>query len=302
MLSVCSAIEPLRMANILAKKELYTWSFLGDKLQAPCSTIGIPLQVDDVLPTINRDDIVFVCAGENVMSGTTKPLLNWVRKCARLGADLGGLCTGAYVLAKAGLLKDKHATVHWNNQSSLEEMFPETMVMRTPIQIDGRRMTTSGGVSSIDLMLELIRKHHSERLSNQVAEQLMYTKIRMVQETTVISAADRKPTLHPRVRRVIRLMEDNLDQPLSGAKLADCANVSSRQLERLFRKYFDQSPARYYKDLRLQRALDLLLRTELSLIDISITCGFGSASSFSKNFQKKYSISPSQMRLKHLAY
>jgi transcriptional regulator GlxA family with amidase domain len=302
MLSLCSAIEPLRMANEIAQQQLYSWRFLGDGASALESSIGIPLAVDDDLPAVVRNDIVFVCAGVNVQLGTTKRLLNWIRKCARTGASIGGLCTGAYVLAKAGLLKGKRATIHWNVQHSLDEMFPETLLTQTPIQIDGNRMTTAGGVASIDLMLELIERHHEARLSNRVAEQLMYSNIQIVQKTTSITAADRKRTISPKLKRVIRVMEENLERPLKGARLAYHVNLSTRQLERLFHKFFNQSPIRYYNGLRLQRAYDLLLHTDMTLIDIAFACGFGSASSFSKNFQKKFGVSPHQTRQKHLRY
>lgn len=302
MLSLCSAVEPLRMANEIAQQQLYSWQFLGEGAPTLQSSVGISLAVDDDLPAVVRNDIVFVCAGVNMQSGTTKRVLNWLRKCARQGASMGGLCTGAYVLAKAGLLKGKRATIHWNVQNSLDGMFPDTLLTRTPVQIDGNCMTTAGGVASIDLMLELIERHHEARLSNRVAEQLMYSNIQIVQKTTSITAADRKRTINPKLKRVIQVMEENLESPLSGVRLADHANLSTRQLERMFRKFFDQSPVRYYNGLRLQRANDLLIHTDMTLIDIAFACGFGSESSFSKNFQKKFGVSPHQTRQNHLRY
>ncbi|MDC0739292.1 helix-turn-helix domain-containing protein, partial [Cognatishimia sp. SS12] len=106
----------------------------------------------------------------------------------------------------------------------------------------------------------------------------------------------RKRLLHPKLQPVVRAMEDNLEVPLTISELAALVHVSVRQLERLFRRYLSQSPGRFYADMRLKRAHDLLHRTNMPLIDIAMACGFSSPSHFAKRYRLLYGVSPSQLR------
>ncbi len=228
-------------------------------------------------------------------------MLNWLRREARRGAVIGGLCTAGYTLAKAGLLDGKKATIHWENQDSFIEEFEEVELTKSVFVMDGNRMTTAGGTSSIDLMLKIIADDHGEDLANAVADQLIYSSIRTDQDTQRLSVPTRIGVRHPKLSQVIQMMESHIEEPISPSILARDVGMSTRQLERLFRRYLNRSPKRYYMELRLQKARNLLMQTDMSVINVALACGFASPSHFSKCYRAHYDTTPYRERGSHAA-
>jgi transcriptional regulator GlxA family with amidase domain len=226
-------------------------------------------------------------------------VLNWLRREARRGVTVGGLCTAAYSLAKAGLLDGKKATIHWENQDSFLEEFEEVKLTKSVFVIDGNRISTAGGTASIDLMLKLIAGDHGEDVANAVADQLIYSSIRTDQDTQRLSIPTRIGVRHPKLSQVIQMMEQNIEDPISPADLAEDVGMSTRQLERLFRRYLNRSPKRYYMELRLQKARNLLMQTDMSVINVALACGFASPSHFSKCYRAHYKTTPYRERGSH---
>lgn len=296
MLSFSCAIEPLRLANYVAGKPLYTWLLAGENgREATCSN-GATFKLDIGLDEIERDDVILVCGGIEVQKATTKPVLNWLRREARRGNVIGGMCTGAYALAKAGLLDGKKATIHWENQDGFLEEFEEVKLTKSVFVMDGNRLTTAGGTSSIDLILKIIAADHGSDIANNVADLLIYSTIRTDQDTQRLSIPTRIGIRHPKLSQVIQMMEGNIEDPLSPADLADQVGMSTRQLERLFRRYLNRSPKRYYMELRLQKARNLLMQTDMSVINVALACGFTSPSHFSKCYRSHYNTTPYRER------
>ncbi len=299
LLSFASALDALRIANRMANRELYTWKFIGDGGQEVGCSAGTVFKLDDDLVELHRDDIAILCGGMNIQSATTKRLLNWIRREARRGLTMGGLCTAAYPLAKAGLLDGKRATIHWENQDSFSEEFLEVNLTKSVFVVDGNRLSTAGGTSSIDLMLKIIADDHGEELANAVADQMIYSSIRTDQDTQRLSVPTRIGVRHPKLSQVIQMMEQNIEEPISPATLAKNVGMSTRQLERLFRRYLSRSPKRYYMELRLQKARNLLMQTDMSVINVALACGFASPSHFSKCYRAHYSTTPYRERGSH---
>ena len=296
MLSFAGAVEPLRLANQACGKTLYEWTLAGeDGVSVTCSN-GSSFAVQMGLTDVGRDDVVLVCGGNDIQTATTKPVLNWLRKQARFGIVIGGLCTAAHTVAKAGLLDGKRATIHWEYQDSFFEEFPEVDLTKSVFVIDGKRHTTAGGTSSIDLLLKIIADDHGEDLANVVADQLIYASIRTDQDTQRLSVPSRIGVRHPKLSSVIRMMEQNIEEPISPSILAKEVGMSTRQLERLFRRYLNRSPKRYYMELRLQKARNLLMQTDMSVINVALACGFASPSHFSKCYRAHYSTTPYRER------
>ncbi len=299
MMSFASAIEPLRLANQVAGQPLYEWILVGEGGQEARCSNGARMKLDMGLEEISRDDMVMVCGGLDVAEATSKPILNWLRREARRGAGVAGLCTGAYSLAKAGLLDGKRATIHWENQDSFLEEFDEVDLTKSVFVVDGNRMTSAGGTASIDLMLKLIAHHHGDQLASTVADQLIYNSIRSDKDSQRLSIPTRIGVRHPKLAQVIGRMEANLEEPISPAALATEVSMSTRQLERLFRRYLNRSPKRYYMEVRLQKARNLLLQTEMSVINVALACGFASPSHFSKCYRAHYQTTPYRERGTH---
>ncbi|MFN3846689.1 MAG: GlxA family transcriptional regulator [Paracoccaceae bacterium] len=296
MLSFSCAIEPLRLANYVAGKPLYTWALAGEGgVEATCSN-GATFKLDMGLEDVDRDDTILVCGGIDIQRSTTKPVLNWLRREARRGNVIGGMCTGAYALAKAGLLDGKKATIHWENQDGFIEEFEQVKLTKSVFVMDGNRLTTAGGTSSIDLVLKIIATDHGQDLANTVADLLIYSTIRTDQDTQRLSIPTRIGVRHPKLSQVIQMMEGNIEDPLSPADLADLVDMSTRQLERLFRRYLNRSPKRYYMELRLGKARNLLMQTDMSVINVALACGFASPSHFSKCYRSHYNTTPYRER------
>ena len=296
LLSFASAIEALRIANRMAEHPLYEWKLAGEGGTTVTCSAGTEFKLDMDLDDTMRDDTVLVCSGISVQAATTKRLVSWLRREARKGPIIGGLCTAAYTLAKAGLLDGKRATIHWENQDSFAEEFDEVELTKSVFVIDKNRLTTAGGTSSIDLMLKIIADDHGEELANAVADQLIYSSIRTDQDTQRLSVPTRIGVRHPKLSLVIQMMESNIEEPISPAILARDVGMSTRQLERLFRRYLNRSPKRYYMELRLQKARNLLMQTDMSVINVALACGFASPSHFSKCYRAHYNTTPYRER------
>ncbi|MGC9418427.1 MAG: GlxA family transcriptional regulator [Rhodovulum sp.] len=296
MLSFAGAIEPFRIANRMSGKPLYRWRLAGEGGEwATCSN-GTRVALDIDLGDLGRDEIVLLCGGVQIQAATTKRLVGWLRREARKGRAIAGLCTAAHALARAGLLDGKRATIHWENQDSFLEEFPEIQLTKSVFVIDGNRMTTAGGTASIDLALTMIAEAHGEDLANAVADQLIYSSIRTDQDTQRLSIPTRIGVRHPKLSQVIQVMEKNLEDPISPAILARDVGMSTRQLERLFRRYLNRSPKRYYMELRLSKARNLLMQTDMSVINVALACGFASPSHFSKCYRAHYDTTPYRER------
>ena len=294
--SLAGAVDALRIANRMAGTELYSWRLIGEDGDTVTCSAGISMNIDGGLDELNRDDMVMVCGGVDVGKASTRRVLNWLRREARRGVTMGGLCTAGYTLAKAGLLDGKRATIHWENQDSFQEEFEEVTLTKSVFVIDGNRMTTAGGTSSIDLMLKIIATDHGEELAGTVADQLIYTSIRTDQDTQRLSVPTRIGVRHPKLSQVIQIMEQNIEDPISPSILAKDVGMSTRQLERLFRRYLNRSPKRYYMELRLQKARNLLMQTDMSVINVALACGFASPSHFSKCYRAQYNTTPYRER------
>lgn len=299
MLSFAGAIEPLRIANRVLGRQAYVWKLAGENGRESTCSNGASFRLDMGLDEIEREDTVLVCGGIDVQQATTKPILNWLRREARRGVAIGGLCTAAYTVAKAGLLDGKRATIHWENQDSFLEEFQDVTLTKSVFVIDGNRMSTAGGTASIDLMLKIIAEDHGEDVANTVADQLIYSSIRTDQDTQRLSIPTRIGVRHPKLSLVIQMMEQNIEDPISPADLAEDVGMSTRQLERLFRRYLNRSPKRYYMELRLQKARNLLMQTDMSVINVALACGFASPSHFSKCYRAHYKTTPYRERGSH---
>lgn len=297
MMSFAAAIEPLRLANRVAAKPLYAWTLVAEHPGEVACSNGAPVAASAGLDVdIDKDDTVIVCGGIDVKRAATRPVLNFVRRAARQGAKVGGLCTGAWVLAKAGLLDGRRAAIHWENHDAMIEEFPDVVLYRSVFVDDGNRLTAAGGMASADLMLRLIARDHGPELAASVADQLIHTAPRTEGEAQRISIPSRIGVRHPRLSSVIARMEANLEDPISPAKLATEAGMSMRQLERLFARYLQRTPKQYYMECRLFRARNLLAQTEMPVMEVALACGFTGTSHFSKCYRAQFGTTPFRSR------
>ena len=301
LLSFAGAVDCLRIANQISQKSHYEWRLIGENGDTTQCSMGVPMPLHGGLSELSHNDTVLVCGGLEIDKNSTPNTIKWLRREARRGARIGGLCTAAHTLAKAGLLHDKRATIHWENQDSFAEEFDDVELTKSVFTVDGNRITTAGGTSSIDMVLKLIADDLGEDIANTVADQMIYSSIRTDQDTQRLSVPTRIGIRHPKLSAVVQIMEQNIEEPISPSILARDVHLSTRQLERLFRRYLSRSPKRYYMELRLQKARNLLLQTDMSVINVALACGFASPSHFSKCYRSHYDTTPYRERGSHAA-
>ena len=296
MIAFASAMEPLRMANRMSGRELYRWNLFSVDGRPVRASNGIELPTRCALPDARDCDLVLVCAGERVGDFAGRQIFFCLRRLAREKIALGAICTGSYLLAKAGLLGGYRCTIHWENMASLREEFPEVIVSPELFEIDRDRCTCSGGTAPLDMMLNLIHRQHGGHLAVAISEEFICERIRGRNDRQRIPLRLHLGASQPKLVEAVSLMEANLEEPVSLDEIARHVGLSRRQLERLFRKYLRCVPTRYYLELRLTRARQLLLQTPMTVVDVAFACGFVSAPHFSKCYRDYFGIPPRDER------
>ena len=296
MLAFSAAIEPLRIANQLTQKPLFEWYTLSpDGNPVNCSN-GIPVQVDCGLVDLDRGDSVFVCAGTEPAQSCDNSVLNWIRRQYTHGVGMGSICTGAFALARAGLLKKRCFTLHWENIPAFNELFPGLEPTRNFYEIDRDLHTCGGGHAATDMMLEIIEEHCGSHLASCVAEMCLHRRPGAEMSRQISPVSSMTGCRNQYLINAVRLMQSNLEEPLEIDQIARIISLSRRQLERLFQKYVGQAPGQYYLGLRLERAFSLLNETDLSVREIALASGFDNAPYFSRQFKRRFDSSPHNLR------
>lgn len=299
LLALSSAIEPLRMANRICEQANYDWKIISETGQPVTASDGLNVNVDcgfqstDVLQSL---DVVFVCGGIRVDQIINKKVLRWLCSINRQGIALGAICTGSRVLAEAGLLDGYRCSVHWENIAALTDLFPNVLVTRSVFSIDRNRYTSSGGTAPIDMMLSFITERCGANISAGIADQFIFGRIRQMNDNQRIPLKHMIGNQSHKLVSVVELMEANIREPIGQEDLANYVDLSRRQIQRLFQRYLFCTPSRYYLQIRLQRARELLRQSYMSLVEISTICGFVSASHFSKSYKEFYGHAPSTER------
>lgn len=294
-LAFSCALEPLRIANLVSGRPLYRWSLVSaDGRTAACSNGTVTL-VDAGLEPSKGVDRLFVISGINMQAHCAPEILTFLRRERARGTALGAICSGAYVLARAGMLDGMEAAIHWDYHDSFAEEFPEVRLVPS-VFCDRRIITASGGTAAADLMLHLIGKQHGADLAIAVADQMCYNAVREGTAPQRVSLQSRHGMRNAHLVRAISLMEQSIEEPRSPSCIAESLRISTRQLERLFGRYLNSTPKHYFMELRLHRARNLLVQTDQSITEIAMACGFKSTSHFTKTFRAFYGRTPLSQR------
>lgn len=299
MIAFTAAVEPLRLANHLSGRELYRWVLLSRDGGCERASNGIGVCVDYAIADAPPLPTIMLCSGVNGHWYEDRSVFSWLRRVAAQGAALGSLCTGSHILARAGLLNGYRCTIHWENMAGFSETFPEIDATGELFTIDRNRFTCAGGTSATDMMLHHIAMAHGEKLAVDVAEQLLHTKIRQGSVRQQEAVQPNPAVDHDDLLAAVLMMQDNIEEPLDLLALSVELGQSRRNVERLFRKYMNCSPAKYYLGLRLKRARQLLCQTRMSVMEVSISCGFVSATHFSKCYRDYFGVPPRSDQQNH---
>jgi transcriptional regulator GlxA family with amidase domain len=297
LMSYTAAVEPLRAANLISGRQLYRWWHAAPGGKPVMASNGLTI-IPDIGTGSDRDvDMLFVCAGGNPATFEDRSVFAWLRKFARRGVTIGGISGGPYILAKAGLLEERRVTLHWEHQPAFSEAFPDIVVQPSLFVIDGNRITCSGGISALDMMVALIERDHGRQLAAAVGDWFLHTHIREGMGPQRMDLRVRLGVADEKLVRVLRRMEESIEAPQPRAELARLAGVSVRQLERLFRRHLGHGIHQQYSSMRLDRARQLLRETTLPVLDVAIATGFSSSSQFARAYRRSFGEPPSRTRL-----
>ncbi|UWQ93762.1 GlxA family transcriptional regulator (plasmid) [Aliisedimentitalea scapharcae] len=290
------AVDPLRIANLVSGQDLYSWSYASENGETATASNGTVSLVHHGFLEIPKSDRLFVLSGINMQTRATAALLNMLRRERVRGTAIGGLCSAAHILAKAGFLNGMQAAIHWDYHDSFMEEFPEVNLVRNVFVSDEKHLTASGGTATADLMLHLIEEDHGFDLSVAVADQMVYNAVRNATAEQRVSLQSRNGMRNAHLSKAIQIMQEHLETPISPSLIAQQIGISTRQLERLFGKYLNASPKKYFMDMRLERARHLLLQTESSVTEVALACGFDSPGHFARVYRSAFGVTPMLQR------
>ncbi|WP_250207910.1 GlxA family transcriptional regulator [Curvibacter sp. CHRR-16] len=296
MIAFANALEAFRMANYISRRELYRWEVVPITEQGVVASNGLQMHTTGDLRTLDDCSMVMVCAGVDVRRATTDKVHQVLRHLAGRDIALGALCTGSYALASAGLLDNYRCSVHWENLAAMREEFPRIRFTQAVYVIDHDRFTSSGGTAPLDMVLRLIRDQHGRQLATQISEQFILERQRAEDDCQKAPQPECIGPGYEHLAEALQFMAANIEEPLSVLEIANAIPLSVRQLERLFHRYCQMSPAQYYMQLRLQRARELLTHSALPIMEITVACGFQSASHFCKAYRQLFGHAPSEER------
>ncbi|MDO5613445.1 MAG: GlxA family transcriptional regulator [Paracoccus sp. (in: a-proteobacteria)] len=289
LLPFSSAHEVLRIANQLTARQLFEWQILSVDGAQVASSGGLTVQPTGALDDLAPGAMVFVCGGVQPESAVNRKVSDWLRRQWRSGEVVGGLCTGAYALARAGLLAGRRFTLHWENIAPFRASYPSLEPVEQLYCMDGRIWTCAGGAAAADLFITMLRRRHGDRLADAVLSMSLHGHQRAGEQ---FQRRPLPPSLRPgdRFAAVMSDVEANLADIVEVGDLAGRHGLSRRQVERLFRRHFGQSPREHLTALRLQRARALMAETGLSRAEIAQSCGFSSSSQMMRTMRR--SVAP----------
>jgi len=291
-----SAIEGLRSANYLLGRRAYSWHLISHDGSPVRASNGISLEVEADIGQELQTDFLFVVSSLQNDPPYRSRLHARLRQFDRQGIALGALSCGALILARAGLLDHARCAIHWEVQPAFREEFPDIDMVPDLYVIDKGRYTSSGGISGMELILQIVTGQHGENLAQRIANNFQLDRIRNSGQSQRSGAVARMDTMPGAVQEAVRLMLANIEQPMSNADIAEEIGTSVRNLERMFKRNLKASPAKYYLSLRLEKARELLIYTNVSTLEVALQCGFSSSSYFARCFQREFGKRPSDLR------
>ncbi len=296
MMSLASALDPMRAANRIANRELFAWRIATLNGKPARLTCDLIIEPDTAFDESLRGDILIVIASFNQQHHAGPAHLRLLKRVARNFSLVGGIEAGSWILARSGLLEGKSATTHWEDLEEFTTSYPQIDTRPDRFVVDGRVFTTGGASPTFDFMLYLIRRRYGYPLAIEVSSVFIYDGVHSATDTQPLASLGMLENSEPRVAAAIHVMEQHIDDTLSIAQVAAQVDLSVRMLEYLFRQILDLSPAAYYRRLRLQTARRMVVDTRLRLQEIAIRTGFNSLSSFSRLFRNHYRQTPGECR------
>ncbi len=296
LMSFASAIEPLRAANLIAGRQIYEISIFSPDGRRVRSSSGAQVPAAPLPRPRSGLSALFVCVGGNPSQWDYPQVAACLRRLAREGVRIGGISGGPYVLAAAGLLEGRKATIHWEHAPAFIEAFPHLDLRQARFVIDGNRITCGGGIAPLDMMHAFIKERMGAEFARRVSDWYLHTHVSEPAAPQRASRAERYGVHHPGLLAILEKMEGTIERPLDRSTMARLARMSPRHLDRLFAVHLRSTFVSVYRDMRLQHARQLLRQSPLSVSEIALATGFSSPSHFSRTYRARYGAPPRDHR------
>ena len=291
MLSLSCALDGLRSANVDCQPGSYSWELVSAEPGPVISSSEVPLAVAS-LSDAKNPDVVVICGGERSHDYSNANLTRWLHGQTKRNIPIGSLSDGAFVAAQAGLFNGHRSTIHWKCLDAYRERFPNLDIHSSLMEIDRKRFSCAGGTPCLDLMLHFILQDLGSEAVAKIANNYFHDTIRDEHQTQHLASAFRYARSSQPLTQAMLMMENNLEHPMKIVEIADALKISHRQLDRLFQRFLQVSPAQHFRTLRLARAAGLLSQTGLNISEIAFGCGFQSSSHLGRHFKGQYGVSP----------
>ncbi len=301
MSCLTSMIEPLRAANEISGREMFSWKIVSEDGGRVEASAKVWFEPDLSLDTCEGLDQLFVLSGPSTQFSNAKASEGKLRKLARHGMTMGGISGGIFPLARAGLLDGHLTSVHWCYEAAFLSEFPKIEATEDVIVLGRGRLTASGAAAAFDLSLHLIEERLDADIATEVACWFQHPLVRgqgVTQRKPTFAAEMTNDMLPPIVRKAVEMFSANLEDTVKISDVADEIGVSVRQLERVFLKTTDMTPLQYYKRLRMHKARQLLLYGKDTLIQIALAVGYSTTASMSHTYKEVFDVLPKDDRKK----
>jgi transcriptional regulator GlxA family with amidase domain len=296
LMSLSSAIEPLRAANHLAGKALYRLDYHAAAPGFVASSSGGGFHCAALSEAQPDLDLLFVVAGGDPIAEVDPGTASALRRLGRRGVMLGGISGGAAMLAHAGLMEGRRFTLHWLHLEELQERRPGLLIERALYVIDRDRYSCAGGVASFDMMCAMVAAREGADFAAEVSNWFIHSRMRTAGEPQHLDPARRYNLSVPALELAVRLMTTHIADPLSAAQLAALSGCSARQLQRHFVQHFGLSTMAFYRNLRLDKAHEFLRHSALPMHEIAQLSGFSTVPHFSRCFAQRFGTPPAAAR------
>jgi len=299
MACLTSAIEPLRAANEIANQEVFRWRLIAETDAPVRSSSGVMFSPDDCIDTPHTLTHLFLISGPDAKFANPSKGNGVLRWLDRTGVVLGGFSGGIFPLARSGVLTGHSVAAHWCYDEAFKVEFPDIVTTGDVINRDRRRMTVAGGSAVFDLMLGLIEDHLDASIMTEVACWFQHPFVRspdVQQKRPTIGSDTTEDSLSEPVAQAIKMFAEHIEDPVLISDVATAINVSPRNLERLFKRDTGESPLKYYRTLRLEKARQMVRYSNESIMQIALATGYFSSSSLTRHYRRQFGLAPSEER------
>lgn len=296
LLPVAGMIDILRDADYVTDRTNFRLFTIGAHSREVTAMNGFRALTDYTIDDAPRCDTVVVCAGLAGHRIEDPRVFAWLRRRLSENTIIGSIATGAWVLAKAGLLSGRQCTVHWEDIPAFEESYPLIDVQRSLFVRDGPIFTCSGGTAAIDLFLQIVGESLGPDVSSDVARQILHQVSRAGSDQPPIKEGPHRSPGTSTFHRAAQLMHDHIDAPLPITEIAQRVGISQKQLERTFQENCQTTPQLHYRTIRLDQARTFIRLTNFEIWQIAVMTGFSRPQYLAKCYRDRFGVTPSAER------